>query len=325
MDKTNQAAVREINRKLIQTVRSDWDFPAPQRRVQADAASPEPPLAYRERFYGATDDSESEDDEYGPGPRRSHTIEDMYAFDSPDSVGDEIDQRLQERKRKRRKALEEEMGWNQGLLFFAHRRNAWTGAIPNEVLKDRPRPDSEIFPSQKLSTSSDASPIDTPGSESSSSAAPEAPAQISPSKDPRLPDTPPENLLDVLIPVAAPIIPSSHPIRVTISSRSASELYDKVVRDQRTPAVPINLSEMTRIIVQGWKDEGNWPPKGTAPELPIAGRKRIARAIVSRDDGYAGAGKEEGGGLLAHHPHLRSGVEGMKRVFRLSGGQHSHP
>jgi len=328
MDKQNQAAVREINRKLLQTVRNDWDYPrvSGPRRAHADA---EPPAArsYRERYYGTTDDSDS-DDEYGPSERRSHTIEDMYAFDSPDSVGDEIDQRLQERKRKRRKAVEEELGWNNGLLFFAHRRNAWTGAVPNETPKERPRPDSEIFPTtQILSTSSDASPIGTSGSDSSSklsATAPPAvdsasdPPQIDTSRDPRLPNTPAEELLDVLIPVAAPILPATHPIRVTLSSRSASELYDKVVRDQRTPAVPINLSEMTRIIVQGWKDEGNWPPKGAPPEPAIAGRRR---ALGFPDEsGAAGAGKELGvGGLLAHHPHLQKGVEGVKKVFRLSG------
>jgi hypothetical protein len=241
----------------------------------------------------------------------------MYAFDSPDTVGDEVDQRLQERKRKRRKAMEEEMDWNQGLLYYAHQRNAWTGAVANETPKERPRPDSEIFP-RYFNTSSDASSIDTPGSDSASplpAINPPEPSKTEPPKDSRLPDTPFEDLTDVLVPIATPIIQSNHPVRVTISSRSASELYDKVVRDQRTPAVPINLSEMIPIIVQGWKDEGNWPPRASAPD-PLPGRKRAAKAIGLRGEGD---GKKEGEGMLAHHPHLKSGVESMKKVFRLSG------
>jgi hypothetical protein len=309
--------VREINRTLLQTVRTDWDFPTPLR-ARPGAPTPPEPQNYRERYYGTTDDSDS-DDRRGPGDRRSHTIEDMYAFDSPDTVGDEIDQRLQERKRKRRKATEEEMDWNQGLLYYAHRRNAWTGAIANEAPKERPRPDSEIFP-QKFNTSSDASPIDTPSSDSASplpaaDALPEL-SRTEPPRDSRLPNIPFEDLTDVLVPIATPIIQPTHPVRVTISSRSASELYDKVVRDQRTPAVPINLSEMIPIIVQGWKDEGNWPPRASAPESAIAGRKRAAKAIGLRGDGEV---KKEGEGILAHHPHLKSGVESMKKVFRLSG------
>ncbi|TID24421.1 gb [Venturia nashicola] len=306
MEKQNQQAVREITRRLQATVRTDWDYPTPPRASSGEPAPPEPQV-YRERYYGTTDDSDSDD--------RAHAIDDMYAFDSPDTVGDEVDRRLQERKRKRRKAMEDEMGDNAGLLYYAHRRNAWTGAVANETPKERPRPDSEIFPTN-FDTSSDASAANTPVSDSAShspadvdSAAPSLPAL---STDPRLPDTPFEDLTDVLVPVATPIIPSNHPVRMTISSRSPSELYEKVVRDQRTPAVPINLSEMIPIIVQGWKDEGNWPPRRPATPDPLPGRKRVGSK-------REGEGKRDGEGLLAHHPHLKSGVDTMKKVFRLSG------
>lgn len=30
-----------------------------------------------------------------------------------------------------------------------------------------------------------------------------------------------------------------------------------------TPGVPINLSDVVRALVQGWKENGDWPPKGS--------------------------------------------------------------
>lgn len=317
MDKEqNQRAVRDITRRLQSTVRTDWNFPP----TPPQAPAPTEPQNYRERYYGTTDDSDSDDGRgEGEGEDRAHHSDDMYDFDSPDTVGDEVDRRLQERKRKRRTAMEEEMAGNAGLLYYAHRRNAWTGAVANETPKERPRPDSEIFPTN-LNTSSDASPTNTPGSGSASASPANAdPAESSrpaPPRDPRLPNTPLEDLTDVLVPVATPIIPSNHPVRMTISSRPPSELYEKVVRDQRTPAVPINLSEMIPIIVQGWKDEGNWPPRGPSAPDPLPGRKRVPKAIGLRGEGV---NKKDGEGLLAHHPHLKSGVDTMKKVFRLSG------
>lgn len=314
MDRANQAAVRDINRKLLSTVRTDWDFPTPSR-APPDAPTPPHPQKFRERYYGTTDDSDSEHGR-GSSDQTSHNIDDMYAFDSPDTVGHEVDQRLQERKRKRRRAMEDEMVTNEGLLYYAHRRNAWTGAVATDTPRERPRPDSEIFP-HKFNTSSDASPSGTVGSDSASPRPvneSSKSSRLAPPKDSRLPDIPLEELTDVLVPIATPIIQPSHPVRVTISSRSPSELYDKVVRDQRTPAVPINLSEMIPIIVQGWKDEGNWPPRGLSAPDPLPGRKRAPKALR-----LVGESKKEGEGLLAHHPHLKSGVDTMKKVFRLSG------
>lgn len=324
MEKQNQQAVRDITRRLQSTVRADWEFNPTTPQARPGVPAPSETQNYRERYYGTTDDSDS-DDGRGSGDDRAHIIDDMYAFDSPDSVGDEVDRRLQERKRKRRKAMQEEMGENSGLLCYAHRRNAWTGAVANETPKERPRPDSDIFPTE-FKTSSDASATNTAGSDSASQSPGNAdPAESSgpaSSRDPRLPDTPFENLIDVLVPVATPIIPSNHPVRMTISSRSPSELYDKVVRDQRTPAVPINLSEMIPIIVQGWKDEGNWPPRGPSAPDPLPGRRRVQKAISVRGEVDGKRDSRDSEGLLANHPHLKSGVDTMKKVFRLSG-QHS--
>lgn len=124
-------------------------------------------------------------------------------------------------------------------------------------------------------------------------------------------------------------------------SRSYSELYEKVVRDNRSPAIPINLAHMTNVIVQGWKDEGNWPPKNGLPEPSITVRRdgggggsggvmvrrvRKDTGIVHRfwdggsvEDGVVVA-VSDGKGVLGGRGKLKQGVDSMKRVLRLSGG-----
>ena len=120
-------------------------------------------------------------------------------------------------------------------------------------------------------------------------------------------------------------------------SRPHSELYEKVVRDNRSPAIPINLAHMTNVIVQGWKDEGNWPPKNGLPEPSIAMmrdggggvmvrmvRKETGTVHRSRDGGSVDEGTaaaaSDGKGVLGGRGRLKQGVDSMKRVFRLSGG-----
>jgi hypothetical protein len=314
MDKKSLAAAREVSRQLKDKVLDDWRYPLPvQSPSIASALEPgaKPPI-YRERYYGTTDYSadDSEDDGTGPG---GHTIDDMYAFDSPESVGVELDRKLQERKKRKRKVLEEEMGYNTGLRVFLHRRNAWTGAVNREAVGAKLEALPLRTPPPK--NSSDSSPVQTPTSSSSKASNPDPENEESPPSDSTVPDT------DVLIPVAEPIMPSNHPVRKTLSNRSHSDLYEKLVRDSRTPAIPINLADMMQICVQGWRDEGNWPPKGAMAEPVIAARNnqknknRVAKAIAMRDDG-TGTGS---GGILANHKHLRQSVEGVKRIFRLSG------
>jgi len=113
-----------------------------------------------------------------------------------------------------------------------------------------------------------------------------------------------------LLPIAPPLIPETHPVRSNIMARSATDLYSRIVKDMRTPAVPINLAHMMNVIVQGWKDEGNWPPRGSAATTTV-------NSIVLRDTGsMRGDGAR---GLLSGHKHLRQGVESVRRVLRLSG------
>ena len=337
LDKAAQAAVREINRKLQTTIRNDFEFPTPYSIPAPAVADPdttpttnsgssherkESGPKMRERYYGTTDDSSDED---------AQMVEELYAFDSPDSVGVEVDKKVGERRKRKRKEMEEELRYNTGLCFFQRRRNAWTGAVP---MPSHPHDEGVGKGKElKLATSSDSSPVRTPTSAVSDPAAATTTAMegLETQQDPISqwippwhastfsPPEDPSSLTNVLISVAPPLVPPSNPVRISLANRSHSELYTKIVRDSRTPAIPVNLADMTRIIVQGWKDEGNWPPRGSAPEAPIAVRSAGANRVMK---GIGVRGGDSNGGdheFLKHHPHLQRGVEGVKRVFRLSG------
>jgi len=42
-------------------------------------------------------------------------------------------------------------------------------------------------------------------------------------------------------------------------------LYDKVVAQSQQPSCPVNLADMLRACVVGWKRDGEWPPKALYP------------------------------------------------------------
>ncbi|KAL4803544.1 hypothetical protein BDV18DRAFT_42541 [Aspergillus unguis] len=66
---------------------------------------------------------------------------------------------------------------------------------------------------------------------------------------------------DPLIPVVPSLIATSNPIRASITPAMYPSIYSKVVIQGLTPTVPINLADMTNAMVQGWKADGQWPPK----------------------------------------------------------------
>ena len=351
MEKVSQQAVREITRKLQDAVRSDWEYPQPSVHTAISPYASEP-SEYRERYYGSTDDSDGEEgDRNDQESQESSEDEDQdpYQFDSPDSVGKTVERKLQRRKIRKRKAMEEELQYNDGLCFFLHRRNAWTGAMTEtEIETQRSLQDQAALnsPLRALSTSSDSSnsapsPYSLPNAnrdnpDNTTFTLP--PTITAYHTDPFQCPPNPESITEVLIPACTPIISPSNPIRASMMSRSYSELYEKVVRDNRSPAIPINLAHMTNVIVQGWKDEGNWPPKNGLPEPSIAMRRdgsgggimvrRVKKetGMVQRfrnggsvDEGVAAAASD-GKGALGGRGKLKLGVDSVKRVLRLSGG-----
>lgn len=74
----------------------------------------------------------------------------------------------------------------------------------------------------------------------------------------------------------------NHPIRRRITPALYPEIYSKIIVSGRTPSVPINLLTLTRALVQGWKDDGEWPPKQGPVEKSIGRRKGTGESVVRR-------------------------------------------
>ncbi|KAI5288870.1 hypothetical protein KEM54_004761 [Ascosphaera aggregata] len=73
------------------------------------------------------------------------------------------------------------------------------------------------------------------------------------------------NADEPIIPIMRPYLPRSNPLVASIKPSTYQSIYTKVVKQGMTPAVPINLSDMTKALVEGWKQDGEWPPPATAP------------------------------------------------------------
>lgn len=118
-----------------------------------------------------------------------------------------------------------------------------------------------------------------------------------------------------------------------------------------TPAVPINLSDVVRALVQGWKDNGDWPPKGYLEADAGVARGRLGADGSGRKGfiGGDGAGAAKGVGITADEKGFsaegkflgkstttglaKRGVGRMKKVLGLGtdekdktdGGDADHP
>ncbi|CRG88907.1 hypothetical protein PISL3812_05942 [Talaromyces islandicus] len=235
-----------------------------------------------------------------------------YRFESPDA----IQESLVERRRKRRAALEEEAEWNPGLRFFLERRNAWTGVKKRKNVSD---------PAAKAQQQHDTEPDGLANGESSNVETKEQEIGPSPTEmlnDLKLADKEaqpqrPEYVEcyesdDSLIPVMGPFIPDSNCIRSSITPAIYASIYSKVILQGLTPTVPINLSDVTKAIVAGWKADGQWPPKITVPppgsDVPV---RKKGHPVATNTDKTSRRGSFGGHG---------SGVaNAVKKVLGLSG------
>ncbi|KIW62472.1 hypothetical protein PV04_10645 [Phialophora macrospora] len=124
-------ASRAARRMVLSLVRDDWDWPNLPPESPADdnkRIPPREPISFRLREEAQSDlEAEAHHNK-----RRSKS--DPYKFESPDTVGDVI----ADRRRKRRKQLEEEMAFNEGLRIWQERRDAWTGAIQHRPSSNKP-------------------------------------------------------------------------------------------------------------------------------------------------------------------------------------------
>ncbi|KAI3320594.1 hypothetical protein HD806DRAFT_225264 [Xylariaceae sp. AK1471] len=210
-----------------------------------------------------------------------------YRFDSPDAVGSTVQATELTRNAKRRRAVRAEMGWNSGLACFNARRDAWTSA---KVARVRPKPAASTTTSPttrrlsfwRLSSStSPSSPTDSPTELSPSATRNSGDTTAvssldSESKELKVKEDSSQYPVQTLLPVPPPLLPAENPMRASITPASYAAIYDKIVVHALTPACPVNLGDVLRACVVGWKRDGEWPPRvvEAAPVVAVRKKKR---------------------------------------------------
>ncbi|POS70634.1 hypothetical protein DHEL01_v210973 [Diaporthe helianthi] len=271
-----------------------------------------------------------------------------FRFDTPDSIGQAVQASNIAAKTRRRREVRKEVAWNDGLACFEARRNAWTEA---KVARARPKPASPVSPSSPrkglfwrthshtspnaahtaASPSSVTSPL-TPVTTSSHPDTSQAHAGSGGSGN----STPNDNLspktsrsdhahieplpstqfpVETLLPVAPPLLPPANPMRASITPALYPSIYEKVVVHSLQPSCPINLGDMVRACVAGWKRDGEWPPRVAGPEpaaLVAVKNRKSATTAAAAPAGPAGFAPING-----------PGASGRKLSFSLLGG-HGH-
>jgi hypothetical protein len=277
-----------IKRILAGKIREDWSWTWPREdnepgtpivnRSQESLVEED----WREREEWNSNVSGSEDESGAtigtPKVVDASNSKDPFRFDSPDGVGDTFRNTAEDRKARRRRRLQEEMRVNDGLSCFTHRRNAWTGA--RHV--------------RRISRSSTTTPLKRTLSRRTSKPSPATPTPPLPTAE--------DDFLDLIteIRIAPPILPPETPMRKGINERAYATIYDKVVLQSQAPFCPINLSVVTKSCVEGWKRDGEWPPKHGEVETVItsvkkgeAGPGRSERKESESKDGTGGGSKSK--------------------------------
>lgn len=215
-----------------------------------------------------------------------------FRFDTPDAVGTAVQTSINERKARRRRAVRDEISWNVGLACFEARRDAWTGA---KTVRVKPKPATPISPSstRRLSfwrhhrSESTASQNAALGTGSPPISSPLSPTSTNFTQTPSEPDSSNASKIhstssrdsaahalypvETLIPVAPPLLPPQNPMRASVTPSIYPSLYDKIVVHSLQPSCPVNLGDMLRACVVGWKRDGEWPPKSTIQVVPMHG------------------------------------------------------
>ncbi|OAQ95694.1 hypothetical protein LLEC1_01803 [Akanthomyces lecanii] len=206
-----------------------------------------------------------------------------------------------DRQARRRRAIRDEASWNPGLACFEARRMVWTGA---KTVRVRSKP-AAVTPAQTMSPRSprrfffrrsmsssppsaaavlamtNAAAADLSGTASDSSSTPnDELRKVDSRADSSTANTPAtsteETLMypvQTLLPLVQPILPPINPLRASITPNVYLGLYDKVILHNLQPSCPINLSDMLRSCVTGWKRDGEWPPRSTTYNPPAARKK----------------------------------------------------
>ncbi|KAL8737157.1 MAG: hypothetical protein Q9181_001975 [Wetmoreana brouardii] len=101
----------------------------------------------------------------------------------------------------------------------------------------------------------------------------------------------PDEDMMTLIPIAPPLLsPTTHPSLPPILTSTYPTIYSKVVIQSLAPSVPINLSHIVGSLVQGWKEDGEWPPKASIQEQKGPRKDSLKEKMRALRVGEGGAG-----------------------------------
>ncbi|KAK6528395.1 hypothetical protein TWF281_009636 [Arthrobotrys megalospora] len=230
-----QEAVRNAQ-AILASVRNDWEWAeelrkSKRRRVAAEGATAGSPTTSTslpsiqseeedtededEREYRSRDESDTDDGRHAGSAKATKSVypddepKSAYRFHDPTAIGGAKPTR-DERKARRKKDLEEEMKWNDGLRIWVERRDLWTQADKNGRV---------------------------------------------PIGKSKFEDNP---FYDAVVPDAYP------------------QLYQRIIIKSNTPTIPINLQHMTNALIEGWKADGQWPPRPSKPEVSITKKKTVS-------------------------------------------------
>lgn len=281
-----------------------------------------------------------------------------FKFDTPDSIGQAVTASKIARKTRRRRELRKEMAWNDGLACFEARRNAWTGAKVVRIRPDLTSPTSPSSPKRGLFWRSQTHPGPTshslatsptmtapltlvatsplPGGPQSPPVDAESgksspPQSLSPktsrggdSQQPRVQN--PELLpVETLLPIPPPLLPPANPMRASISPALYNSIYEKVVVHSLQPSCPINLGDMLRACVAGWKRDGEWPPRSTVPEPAaiVAVKRHKANLPSNASSGGSNPGRKMSFSFLVGRGHEGDNKDKARRESAAAGEEGS--
>ncbi|KAI5306195.1 hypothetical protein KEM56_001911 [Ascosphaera pollenicola] len=294
-----RAAAKEASHYIFQVVKSGWSYDA-LRQSEGRDREHEPPshvppsqeqldrvTEWRDRGCDSASDIEDVDEEEVKKKQkktrtksREEKVRRQSQLEADIAAARKArDVVIAERRRHRRQIELDEMTWNEGLRLWSYQRDAWTGAKlrhqtvqPTEPEENRADIGSE--------TSTPVTPVDTldetithDGSVSQTGENHEPHYTV-----PRNTDDADHAADEPIVPVMRPYLPKSNPLVASIKPSCYPSIYTKVVKQGMTPAVPINLSDMTQALVEGWRKDGEWPPPSTAPIIvPRAPKKEKSK------------------------------------------------
>ena len=354
---SRDTSVREAKSFVKDVVRNDWDFEA---GVPSPSSADGTLCHNREVCEWRVREFDTPTSELEPQSSDSEQEYDQSAAVNlaPGDAGIE-------RRRKRRRQMDEEMAWNEGLRVWMARRDAWCGAKTRRQIRaeeakralagarttDQPdgvelgenggtssgltqsaKPPgrgSEDIGASDLAAQTETSLSIANGEKSEQfqnrvdmtsgqqddqeeglSTAPDEGAKRKASSETNItePDQkvasimPPglttssvvedqtekekveEELDEPLCPVAPPFISNDNPIRATINPSIYPSIYTKVVVQGMTPTVPVNLAHLTKAMVQGWKADGQWPPKPAVTSIVLADDASVPKKTADRSE-----------------------------------------